>query len=218
MADLTSVLESVGSFLGPSEANAFPVGKALQGTWGTFTEAMKKNSVLKQGLKGMKNPSESSAHERLVGAPFRDSTISGVYQGLGTKRYIHLDDGRIFPTDAKSVSEIAQEVGTGIYAKEYEGLSKMAKEKWIRDRLLRAEKATQSGPRLDSSSSYVEGITNVVKKDVLGMTKAPLEDQVKVKVLSTGGYKTMYRKLAEDMEKRGLVEIDPSYTLPGGKK
>jgi hypothetical protein len=97
-----------------SEAANLGLGKQIKGVFKLFKSGMRSKTPLGDEMRkaGQKGPAESSAHTALKGLKFKDGVVSGVYQGVGDSRYIHLEDGRIFPTNRDTLHDLAAARGT----------------------------------------------------------------------------------------------------------
>ena len=203
-----------GMMLSAEPADAMPLGKPLKGAWKTFGEAMRSKTPLGEHMRkaGQKVPAVSSSSERLVGQPLRGSKISGVYQGIGDKRYIHLEDGRVFPTDKKSVHELAAEFGTRAYVNKFAGHAGEATPgtpKW--DQILKSLEMNETRgipPRAGGSKPKRIEILENSLLDRQGMLQDELADQVLVQSMKSKKWWLWPRVYAEPAEAAGLVRID----------
>ena len=208
------VAVGTGMMLSPEDAEAMPLGKPLKGAWKTFGEAMRSKTPLGEHMRkaGQKVPAVSKANDRLVGQPLRGSKISGVYQGIGDKRYIHLEDGRVFPTDKKSVHELAAEFGTRAYVNkfaEHAGEAVPGTPKW--DQILKSLEMNETRgipPRAGGSKPKRMDILENSLLDRQGMLQDELADQVLVQSEKSKKWWLWPRVYAEPAEAAGLVRID----------
>ena len=89
-------MDSIFDILGPSEAQAFPIGK-----------------VFKVGQKAL--GSLSSASKRLVGKSVQGKIVKEVRRGRGNWRQIVFDDGTVLPITKDYVHSLARAKGTEQY-------------------------------------------------------------------------------------------------------
>lgn len=220
--DIYKILGAMGLALGatmkPDEAEAFPIGKSL-GKFATFAEAMvKQPRISKEMTKiGQVQPAKSSANDLLKGMDFQGSKISGVYQGGGKKRYIHLEDGRVFPTDQKSIHSLSAEYGTQKQLNKFEtkplGSMQSPEEDTQWGMILKSlqyNEARGVPPRHSFGQGTKEFKKYIIQNhmnDVKSMTADELADQVFVQSLSSKKYFMWPRKYAEPAEAARLVKI-----------
>jgi hypothetical protein len=210
----------------PEDAEAGPLGKAVSGTWKVFKDAMgaRSGKVAEEMRKiGQVQPAKSKAHDVLKGAPLRDGVVSGVYQGGGNKRYIHMEDGRIFPTDTKTLGEIVSEYQTKVYDDKFLAMPESAEagsERWTAmiKSLKRNEKIALppglGGTKPTKQHQYEWFMQN--REGDIGAEN--MVDQVMVQSTKTKGYFMWPKGKAEMAEAAGLVKIDKSGWTPYSTK
>jgi hypothetical protein len=93
-----SLAESILSFIGPSEAEALPIGKMV--TAGT--------KVAKTAIKEV--PSRTS--KLLKGTEFMGQSIKKITKGRGDWRHIILEDGTVYPVTKDVASDLVRHQGT----------------------------------------------------------------------------------------------------------
>jgi hypothetical protein len=201
-----------GDMLSAKDADAMPLGKHIPGVFKTFQQAMRSKTSLGAEMKkaGQRIPAKSSANERLLGKPLQGSKISGVYQGVGDSRYIHLEDGRVFPTNKESLNELCAEFGTQDYMKAFQDKSKEAQ--W--DQILKSYKMNQKrgtpsrtsgGRKPDRIRILEDSLTD--RQGMIG-NDAKVADQVLVQDNETKMWWLWPRIYAEPAEAAGLIKID----------
>jgi hypothetical protein len=216
---------TAGAALSPDEAEAGLLGKAVSGTWKLFKDAMgaRSGKVAEEMRKiGQKSPAISGAHERLKGAPLKDGIVSGVYQGGGDKRFIHMEDGRIFPVDTKTLGEIVSEWQTKKYADKFRAMpgavsaTEQSGAQWdaIMKSYQRNEKialpASLGGAKPTKQQQYEYFMQNREKD----FTAGTMEDQVLVQSTKSKKYWMWPKVYAEPAEAAGLVKIDKTGWTP----
>lgn len=205
-----------GDALSPKDAEAAGFGKQIKGVWDLFKTAMRSKTRLGNDMRkaGQINPALSSAHKDLVGKVVKGSKISGVYQGQGDHRYVHLEDGRIFPTDRDGVHELAAELGTQDYIQKFGqaegGAIPGGGAKW--DQIFKSYRLNQqwgtpsrSGGRKPDRIRILED-SLTTRQGMLG--KDNIADQVLVQDTETKMWWLWPRVYAEPAEAAGLVKID----------
>lgn len=174
------------------------------------------SNVVERDMKkaGQLKPAVSSASDRLKGMELRGGKISGVYQGIGDSRYIHMEDGRIFPTDKDSLNELCAEFGTQNYVKKFGALpegTEQGSARWaqiLKSYEMNQLKGTPSrisgGRKPDRIRILEDSLTD--RQNMIG--SAGLADQVLVQDNKTKKWWLWPRVYAEPAEAAGLVRID----------
>jgi hypothetical protein len=97
----TSFVDSVLSAIGPSQAEAMPIGKLIKAG----------SKAIPEGV--------SSAAERLVGTMFKGRKITNITKGAQQWRYIHLDDDTTYPATKDVINDLARAAGTATKLAEF---------------------------------------------------------------------------------------------------
>jgi hypothetical protein len=205
-----------GDMLSPGDAEAMPLGKPIHAAGKTFAEVMRGKNQLGDAMRkaGQVKPALSSASDSLKGMPLRGSKISGVYQGVGKRRYIHLENGQIYPTTRDSVHELAAEWGTQKYVQKFGQVEGEARPgggaKW--QQILKSlEMNEQRGvpPRAGGSKPTRMALLEKSLADRQGMLgESEIAAQVLVQSTKSKKWWLWPRVYAEPAEAAGLVRID----------
>ena len=200
---------AAGSMFSPSDAEAMPLRKPLKGIFKTFAEGMTSETRLGNEMRkiGQKIPAVSGANDRLVGMPLRGSKISGVYQGADDSRYIHLENGQIFPATKNSLHELAAERGTQQQIQKFGQLDEGARWEQI-SRSYEMNEAKGIPPRAGGNKPLRVAILEHSLVDRQGMLEGEIADQVLVQSTKSGKWWLWPRVYAEPAEVAGLVKID----------
>ena len=158
---------------------------------------------------GQLKPAKSSAFDRLQGMPYKGSKISGVYQGAEDRRYIHLEDGRIFPANAATIHDLAAARGTTQSVSKFDSLP-TEEARW--DHILKSLAMNEQRgvpPRAGGSKpTRMAIIENSLQFRNEALDPEEVADQILVRSNRTNMWFLWPRKFAEPAEAAGLVTID----------
>lgn len=212
---------SLTDSLSPDEAEAMPLGKVLPGVWKTFSQALRKEGteVNKKALRTTSNgPIESTTSDILKGQALEGGTISGVYKGLGDKRFIHLEDGRIFPTDKRSVHDLTAEFGTQKYINRFMAAEgDPIKQQEMALKSLAANEKWAEGTQVFTGKSGRQSALDYYFLDRSKMLRGNLSEQDFVQSLRTKKWFMMPRVYTPILEEMGLIKVDRDWLPKGGK-
>lgn len=204
---------AAGAVMGDAEeAEASPLGRRLPGLFKDFVEAMKGSQRFNKEMKkvGATRPGQSSSADLLKGMPLQGSTIKDVVQGAGDTRFIHLEDGRIFPTTKQSLHNLSAERGRQKYGAKFQAEDQEGQ-------MIQALKSLE----MNESKAYTFGskpsrlaIMQQHLQDVKGMTGAPLQDQVLVQSKKSKKWFLMPKGYADLLEPLNLIKIDSKWRMP----
>jgi hypothetical protein len=96
---------SLLNVIGPSEAEASPIGKVFKSV---------ARPLLKKGTK-------SSTVKELVGQPFKGETIKNIVKGRGDWRYILTEEGNTHPVTKDVLHDMERALGTTLKMVEFSG-------------------------------------------------------------------------------------------------
>jgi hypothetical protein len=212
-----------GDALSPNDADAagLGLGKQIKGVFKLFKTAMRSKTSLGEEMAraGQKEPGKSKAHDALVGLPFKGSKVSGVYQGVGERRYIHLEDGRIFPANTSTIHDLAAARGTTKSVSKFDSLpTEEARWEHILKSLAMNE-ARGVPPRAGGAKPLrIAIIENSLSFRNETLSPEEVADQLLVQSTRNNVWFLWPKKFAEPAEAAGLVRIDRAkHTLSTNK-
>lgn len=169
--------------IGPSEAEAFPIGKAL------------KPSMIKKLSSEL-----SRAVKLLTGTPFQGKTITNVTRGKRDMRYIHLDDEGVVPVTKDVIADMARKVGTNNYIDAFNV-------KEPESQLIQAMKSLEYHRKRRAIFGPGPRVKDQFKRYETQLTEAGLEAPPTSYVSYNGEKFSMPSEYADLLEREGVIKV-----------
>lgn len=160
-------------------------------------EAGMSGKILKAGVKAIAGM-ESSASKRLVGTPYKGSTIAKITQGKGEHRYITTASGETDLVDASYVNTLAKRAGTGSQIEKFAAEDSAG-------RLAQAYKALDM--RLKQQAFEPEAVIDFHKAYKDQLIQGGVEPEATILAKVQDKHITLPEEYGKLLEKEGILKI-----------
>jgi hypothetical protein len=181
------IVQGIGNFLSPSEAEASPIGKITS----------KLTPKIAEGLKGP----ASSAARRLIGHEISGLTIKNITKGRGDWRYIVFDNSdQVLPVTKDVINDLARQFGTEVY-------TGIAETKGGTEALRMAIKSAEMRLNLKGQGMYSkEEMAALEAKHVGSLQELEIQPSKKVLIKYRGETINIPETYAQILETHGLAK------------